>query len=81
MNNNEIIYLNDKPVGFIKRSSYSHILNKSIGFGYINYNNQIITDELLDNGKFEIKILGDKYHCKFEKKPFDFENSRIKGIY
>lgn len=81
LHNNEIIYLNDKPVGFIKRSSFSHTLQKSIGFGYVNYNNEIITDELLDNAKFEIKILGEKYSCKFEPKPFDFENNRIKGIY
>ena len=79
--NNEIIYLNDKPVGFIKRSSFSYTMNKALGFGYINYNNEIITDELLDNAKFEIKILGQKYPCNFEPKPFDYKNNRIKGIY
>lgn len=81
LHNNEIIYLNNIQVGFIKRSSFSHMLNKSIGFGYINYNNEIITNQLLDNGKFEIKILGEKYPCKLEKTPFDLENNRIKGIY
>jgi sarcosine dehydrogenase len=79
---NEIIYINDIPSGFIKRSAFSYTTNKSIGFAYINYKNQIITQHFLNNSKFKIKILGDKYNCKYENQPiFDIDNNRIKNQY
>ncbi|KAK4886912.1 hypothetical protein RN001_003183 [Aquatica leii] len=79
----EIIWRNDKIVGFLKRGNYGHYLQKSIGIGYVHSpDDSLITNEFIKNGKFEIEVMGQRYPAgAFLKSPFDPKNQRLSGKY
>ena len=80
--NNELIYRNNICVGFIRRGNFSHMLNKSIGYGYINNDNKYVDEDYIINGNYELEILNKKYKANLHMETiFDKNNDRIKGIY
>ena len=58
---NEPIFYDGNPVGEITSGMYGHYLDKSLGMGYINFENKDKLEEMLKEQKFEIEIAGSKY--------------------
>ena len=78
----ETIYRNDECNGIVRRANYGYSINKPLLYGYIYNNDDRITKEYLENGNYQIEIMGKKYPLTYESKPlFDNKNNRIKGIY
>ena len=58
---NEPIFYDGNPVGEITSGMYGHYLDKSLGMGYINFENKDKLEGMLKEQKFEIEIAGLKY--------------------
>jgi len=58
---NEPIFYDGKAVGEITSGMYGHYLDKSLGMGYINFENKNKLESMLKEQKFEIEIAGLKY--------------------
>lgn len=50
---------------------------------YIRHpNNEVVTDEFIESGDYEVEVLGQRHKAKVHlRSPFDPENKRIRGIY
>ena len=58
---NKPIFYDGNPIGEITSGMYGHYLDKSLGMGYINFENKDKLEEMLKVQKFEIEIAGFKY--------------------
>ena len=75
----EIIYRNNKIVGYVSSGAYSFTFKSSVALGYIKYEKGINKD-YIDNGNWEIESAGVKYKAEASLKPFyDPNGDRIKG--
>lgn len=79
----ETIWRDDTIVGFLRRGDYGYSLDCSIGTGYIEHpKGQILTDEFLKSGNYQIEIMNKRYPATlFLKSPFDPKNQRLLGHY
>ncbi|XP_045451807.1 sarcosine dehydrogenase, mitochondrial [Melitaea cinxia] len=78
----EAIYRNGEPVGYVRRGDYGFYLNKSIGIGYITNKGAEVTKDYLNEGNYEIEVMGKKYKAKLHlKSPFDPNGQRLLGNY
>ncbi|MEH6605938.1 MAG: glycine cleavage T C-terminal barrel domain-containing protein, partial [Pseudomonadales bacterium] len=74
----EVIYRNDKAVGYIRAGSYGHTLGGAVGLAMIEPG-ETVNAAFLNEGKWEIEIAGIKYPCRCSLKPlYDPEMKRIK---
>ena len=75
----EIIYRNNKIVGYVSSGAYSFTFKSSVALGYIKSENGI-NKEYIDNGNWEIESAEVKYKAEASLKPFyDPNGHRIKG--
>ena len=65
----EVIYRDGKEVGYIMAGAYGHTLGASVGVGPVEVEGEIITDEFITSGKYEIDIAGTRYPAKVSLKP------------
>lgn len=80
----EAIWRNDKVVGYLRRAGYGFSVDSSIGYGYVESQNEneSIDVKTLVNGEYSIESMDNKYKAHIQLKPlFDPENKRINGIY
>lgn len=78
----EAIYRNGEPVGYLRRGEYAYFLDKPIGIGYVTNKGSIVTKKYLEDGDYEIEVMGKKYKAKlYFKSPFDPQGLRLLGNY
>lgn len=58
----ETIWRNNQVVGYLRRGEYGYSLGCSIGMGYVSHpGGAIVTNEFLENGNYEIEVMGKNY--------------------
>ncbi|XP_041973675.1 sarcosine dehydrogenase, mitochondrial [Aricia agestis] len=78
----EAIYRNGEPVGYLRRGDYAYHLDCPIGIGYVNNKGSIVTKNYLQEGQYEIEVMGKRYKAKLHlKSPFDPNGQRLLGNY
>ncbi|MCP4142463.1 MAG: FAD-dependent oxidoreductase [Chloroflexi bacterium] len=65
----EIIYRNNKPVGYIMSGGYGHTLGASVGVGPIESEEGITSADFVKSGTYEIDIAGVRYPAKASLRP------------
>jgi 4-methylaminobutanoate oxidase (formaldehyde-forming) len=74
----EVVYRNDKMVGYIRAASYGHTLGGAVGLAMIEAGEPCDL-KYLQEGKWEVEINNKKYPAKVSLKPlYDPENKKIK---
>lgn len=67
----EGVYRNGEAVGLLRRADFGHTINKSIGNAFIKRpDSQIVTDDYLRQGKYEIDVMGQLYEAKLHHSGF-----------
>ena len=75
----EIVKRNGIAVGYIRAASYGHTLGGAVGLAMIEAG-EAITNEYINNGKWEVEIANENYHAIASLKPlYDPENKKIKA--
>ncbi|KAJ8941399.1 hypothetical protein NQ314_010399 [Rhamnusium bicolor] len=79
----EIIWRNDRIVGYLRRGDYGFSLESSIGTGYIVHpKGEVVDGEFLKSGTYQIEVRNKKYPATlFLKSPFDPNHQRVRGLY
>ncbi|XP_049887024.1 sarcosine dehydrogenase, mitochondrial [Pectinophora gossypiella] len=78
----EAVYRNGEPVGYLRRGDYGYYLDKPIGIGYVNNKGSEVTKAFLQNGQYEIEVMGKRYQATLHlKSPFDPTGQRLLGNY
>ena len=78
IHHNEPIWRNTEIVGQITSGMYGHTLGAAIGLGYV-HDEAGVTEELVNEGGFEIEVAGERYPAKASMRPmYDPENLRIR---
>jgi 4-methylaminobutanoate oxidase (formaldehyde-forming) len=73
----EPICRDDKTAGYTTSGSYGHSVGGAIAMGYVNHS-ELITDDFIKAGRYEINIAGRKYGAKaFLRAPYDPLRKRI----
>jgi 4-methylaminobutanoate oxidase (formaldehyde-forming) len=65
----EIIYRDGLPVGYIMAGAYGHTLGAAVGVGPVEVEGQIITEDFIMNGSYEIDVAGRRYPAKVSLRP------------
>jgi len=65
----EIIYRDGMPVGYIMAGGYGHTLGASVGVGPVEMEGEIITNDFIKSGSYEIDIAGVRYPAKVSLRP------------
>lgn len=74
----EPIYRDGERVGDIHSGNYGHTLGGAVGLGPIKHEGGV-TKEYLQNGKFEIEVVGIHYPAKASLRPlYDPKNEKVK---
>jgi 4-methylaminobutanoate oxidase (formaldehyde-forming) len=60
LHKDELIRLDGEIVGYLRSGVYSFTLGRAIGMGYVSHGDGV-TRALLDSGRFEIEIAGDRH--------------------
>lgn len=75
----EIIYRDDKPVGYVRAGSYGFTLSSAVGLAMIEAGVPIDA-HYIESGRWEVEIAGKKYPAIVSIKPlYDPEMRKIKG--
>jgi 4-methylaminobutanoate oxidase (formaldehyde-forming) len=75
----EIIYRDGKPVGYIMAGGYGHTLGASVGVGPVDNHGDIVTQEYILSGSYEIDIAGKRYPAKASLQPmYDPKLERVR---
>ena len=75
----EIIYRNNKIVGYISSGAYSFNFGCSVALGYVK-SNQGINKDFIETGYWEIESAGVRYKAEASLKPFyDPKGDKIRG--
>ena len=78
----EAIFRNGEPAGYLRRGDYAFYLDKPIGMGYVTNKGSKVTKEYLQEGVYEIEVLGQKHKATLHfKSPFDPHGLRLLGNY
>ena len=65
----EIIYRDDKPVGYIMSGGYGHTLGASVGVGPVENDGETVSLDFIKSGTYEIDIAGVRYPAKASLRP------------
>ena len=80
MHYGEIIYRDGKFAGWIMAGNYGHTLGASVGVGPIENNGDIVTEEFIRNGSYEIDIAGKRFPAKASLQPmYDPKLDRVRA--
>jgi glycine cleavage system aminomethyltransferase T/glycine/D-amino acid oxidase-like deaminating enzyme len=75
----EVIWLDDKPVGYVSSGAYGFTLGASVALGYLRHEDGV-SAELCAAGGFEIEVAGERYAADASLRPFyDPEGRRPKA--
>ncbi len=75
----EIVKRNGVAVGYVRAGSYGHTLGGAVGLVMVEAG-EAITNDYIDNAKWEIEVAGTTYPAMVSIKPlFDPENKKIKA--
>jgi 4-methylaminobutanoate oxidase (formaldehyde-forming) len=75
----EVVYRNDKAVGYIRAASYGHTLGGAVGLAMIEAG-EPINKAYLQEGEWEIDIAGKRYPAEVSLRPmYDPKMERIKA--
>ncbi len=75
----ELIYRDDRPVGYTTSGSYAFTLGRAIGMGYVNHST-VIDKNFLLAGRYEININGRRYQASLHlQAPYDPARARVLG--
>ncbi|KAI8429700.1 hypothetical protein MSG28_000268 [Choristoneura fumiferana] len=78
----EAIFRNGQLVGYLRRGDYGYFLDKPIGIGYVKNRGSVVTKDYLENGDYEIEVMGKRYRATVHtRSPFDPTGQRILGNY
>jgi glycine cleavage system aminomethyltransferase T/glycine/D-amino acid oxidase-like deaminating enzyme len=78
LHGSEPIYRDGVRVGDIHTGNYGHTLGGAVGLGPIKYEGGV-TKEYLQNGNFEIEVVGVRYPAKASLRPlYDPKNEKVK---
>ncbi|XP_014204461.1 sarcosine dehydrogenase, mitochondrial [Copidosoma floridanum] len=79
----ETVYRNKEIVGYLRRAEYAPHFGYSIGHAYVNHpNDDIVTNEFLESGEYEVEVLGKMHPAEiYLKSPFDPQNKRLLNHY
>ncbi len=73
----EPIHRDGRPVGYTTSGSYGHTVGGAVAMGYLNHS-EVITDDFVKSGRYEINVSGQKYPAKpFLRPPYDPQRTRI----
>lgn len=83
MYHGEIIFRDGICVGDVRAGSYGWTLGGAVGLCYVTAaggEHQMVTNEYLNVGVWEVEIAGKRYPCKLSLSPmFDPNNSKVKA--
>jgi 4-methylaminobutanoate oxidase (formaldehyde-forming) len=75
----EVIYRDGVAVGYIMAGGYGHTLGASVGVGPVEVEGEIITNDFVMSGSYEIDIAGVRYPAKVSLRPmYDPKLKRVK---
>ena len=75
----EPIFRDGEFVGYTSSAMYGYTLGGSVALGYVN-NEDGVTPEYLESGRFEIEVEGELYRAQSSLRPlYDAANERIHG--
>ncbi len=75
---NEPVYRDGEIVGHTTSGNYGHYLGGAVGMGYI-HNEDGVTQDYIESGKFEIEVAGDRFPAKASLRPlYDPKAERVK---
>ncbi|MEZ4224283.1 MAG: FAD-dependent oxidoreductase [Polyangiaceae bacterium] len=75
----EVVFRDDRAVGYVRAASYGHTLGGAVGLCMISAD-QIVDDEYLRTGKWEVDIAGRRYPALASRQPlYDPSMARIKA--
>jgi len=75
----EVIWLANKPVGYVSSGAYGFTLGASVALGYLRHEDGV-SAELCAAGGFEIEVAGERYAAEASLRPFyDPEGRRPKA--
>lgn len=67
----EGVYRDGEAVGLLRRANFGHTINKSIGNAFIKRSDgQTVTDDYLQQGKYEIDVMGQMHAAKLHHSGF-----------
>jgi len=65
----EIIYRNGVAVGHLMSGGYGHTLGAAVGVGPVENEGQVVTNDYIHSGSYEIDIAGVRYSAKASLRP------------
>jgi 4-methylaminobutanoate oxidase (formaldehyde-forming) len=75
----EIVYRDDRPVGYVRAASYGHTLRGAVGLAMIDAGGVPLDQAWIDAGRWEVDIAGKRWPALASIKPlYDAEMKRIK---
>jgi glycine cleavage system aminomethyltransferase T len=75
---NELIYLDDREVGYLQVGGYGHSLGGAVGIGFAELD-EPLTADIVQGGNWEIEVAGQRFKATASLKPlFDPEMKKIK---
>jgi 4-methylaminobutanoate oxidase (formaldehyde-forming) len=75
----EIIYRDGVPVGYIMAGGYGHTLGASVGVGPVAMEGEIITNDFVLSGSYEIDVAGVRHPAKVSLRPmYDPKLKRVR---
>jgi 4-methylaminobutanoate oxidase (formaldehyde-forming) len=76
----EVVWRNDKAVGYVRAASYGHTLGGAVGLAFLDAGDVPLDDAWIQSGRFEVDIAGTRYPLTVSLKPlYDPESKRIKA--
>jgi len=76
----EVLWRDDKIVGFLRSADFSYSLSTNLGWAYIEGEN--IGDSVISKGNYEVERMAVRYPAKvYAASPFDPKLMRIRGKY
>jgi 4-methylaminobutanoate oxidase (formaldehyde-forming) len=75
----EVIYRDNKPVGYIMAGGYGHTLGASVGVGPVENEGGTVSVDYIKSGSYEIDIAGVRYPAKASLRPmYDPQLKRVR---
>ena len=74
----DVIYLDGKVACYLSSGAYSFTLGSSVGMGYVHFAGGV-TPDVIDNGRWEIDIAGERFQVFASFKGF-FDPNRNKVL-
>jgi glycine cleavage system aminomethyltransferase T/glycine/D-amino acid oxidase-like deaminating enzyme len=79
LHHGEVIWRDDRRVGYIRAGAYGYTLGAAVGLGLVEAE-QPVTKDYLESGRFEIEIAGTRYPARASLRPlYDPSLVRVKA--